>query len=390
MGIILGAVFMAFVLVVGGVFAILVGFGFATPQEIFTLQALRDAGRDSGTNGRQLFVGRVRTPKGTEEKAFRLLLAKDGWTPDKELRTHLNALGAWRNKQENLWLAVAVKDFGMQKPREAELVQSAIERLEAHFGDGLELAAKTEPADFAGTAAQKLTFKGQLGTIISWGQCIMLTHHGFGYWIFLAGPTLEDTRPLEDELRKEDTGFALETDRRGWREQPPLVEAFVSSDKTVRLSAPEGVWEKATQPNVEYEAGTLLLVGRYLKERDNQKNAHLQVLTLEKHDDLKEAMKQARDFLEKAQTEQNAGYKLAAIDGQPELGVVEDIGNRRGRLAEMMLTLNDVPVRYYLVAVIGEAQHTEVVLCDCAWKSRQIWRQDFLGLLRTLKVQGKG
>ncbi len=386
---ILGAVGAACLLVVGGVIAILVGFGFATPREIFSLEGLNNIGSGAGAADRQSFVGRARTLQGKEEKAFRLLLARDGWAPDKDLRTHLARCGAWMNKQDDLWLAVAVEDFGTRSPREAELVQSAIKRLEAHFGEALELAAKTEPADFARTAAQKLTFKGQRGTVVWWGECIMLTHHGFGYWIFLAGPTVEDTQPLADELNHEATGFALETDRRGWRAQPPPLETFVSSDGALKLTAPEGVWEKASQPNVEFETGTLLLLGRYLKEQDNQKNAHLQALTLEKNSDLKEATKQARDFLEKARKDQQAGYKLAPVAGQPELGTVEDIGNRRGRLVELALSLNDAPVRYYLLAVIGEPERTEVVLCDCAWKSRQIWRQDFLGLLRTLKVKGK-
>src|SRR5947209_5936635 len=285
MCIVLGAVGMAVLLVIGGVFAILVGFGFATPRELLTLQALHNIGKDSATTGRQPFVGRARTVKGTEEKAFRLLLAKDVWTPDKDLRTRLGALGAWQNKDAGVWLAIAVKDFGTHNPREAELVQSGMERLEAYFGEALELAAKTESVEFAGTAAQKLTFKGQLNAVVRWGECVMLAHQGFGYWIFLAGPTLEETQPLEDELKAEQTGFALETDRKGWREQPPPVDRFVSSDGVLSLTAAEGVWEKATQPNVEYETGTLLLLGRYLKERDNLKNAHLQTLTLPKHDD---------------------------------------------------------------------------------------------------------
>jgi DNA-directed RNA polymerase subunit RPC12/RpoP len=393
LAIILGVVGASFCLVSGGVVAILVGFGFASFDEIITLQAFRAAGQRAASGNRQPFIGRARNLKGTDEKAFRLLLAKDVWTSDKDLRIHLGALGAWMNKQDDLWLAVAVKDYGNQKPRTAELVKAGIEKLEVHFGEGLELAAKTEPADFAGAAAQKLTFKGQLGPVTWWGECIMLSHHGFAYWIFLAGPTLEDIQPLENELNKEETGFALETDRKAWREQPPRTETFASTGNVLSLTAPEGVWEKATQANVEYETGTLLLLGRYLKERDNQKNAHLQTLTLPAQSDLKEAMSEAKKYLEKVKKEQDAAYKLGPLAdaaGQSELGVVEDVGNRRGRIAEMTLSHNDIAMRYYLVAVISDADHDTVVLCDCAWKSRQIWRQDFLSLLKTLKVRSKG
>ncbi len=390
--IIVGVVGMSFCLVSGGLVAILVGFGFSSFDEIMSLQAFKNIAKQPSTD-HTVFMGKARNLKGGEETAFKLLLTKNIWTPDKELKQHLGALGAWMNKQDDLWVAVAVKDYGMQKPRDAELVQLGMERLEQHFGDGLELAAKTEAVDFAGPPAQKLTFKGQLGAVRWWGECIMFSHHGFGYWVFVAGPTIEDIQPLENELKNEDTGFSLVTDRKGWREQPPAMETFASADGTLRLTAPEGVWEKSVPANVEFETGTLLLLGRYLKVQDNTKNAHLQSFTLDQQADLKDAMKQAKDYLEKIKKEQNTGYKLAPVadgPGKSELGMVDDVGNKRGRVAELMLSLNEAPMRYYLVAVISESNHITVLLCDCNWKSRQIWRQEFLGLLKTLKVSAKG
>jgi hypothetical protein len=220
----------------------------------------------------------------------------------------------------------------------------------------------------------------------------MFTHHGFGYWIFLAGPTLDDLPPFETELKNKDTGFSLATDRAGWREQPVKMESFTASDNHLTVTAPEGVWERATSAKDEFDTGTLLLLGRYLKEKDNTKNAHLQTFTLDKQADLKEAMKLAKAHMEKVRKDENSGYKLepgSDAAGASELGTVEDVGNRRGRVAEMKLTLNDSPMRFYLVAVISEADHVTVVLCDCNWKSRQIWRQEFLGLLKTLKVRSK-
>jgi hypothetical protein len=335
-------------------------------------------------------MGNARNLKGLPEKAFKLHLLKNTWDTDNELKSQFGALGAWRNKADDLWLAIAVKDYGTAKPRDAELVQQGIERLEGRFGESLELAAKTEPAEVAGVKAQKLTFKGQLGAVVSWGECTMFSHHGFAYWIFLGGPSKEDIQPYAAELRKPETGLALETDRKGWREQPPKMESFVASDGLVSVTAQEGVWEKSTPANVEFETGTLLLLGRYVKEKDNTKNAHLQVFTLEKQADLKEAIKQAKDFLEKQKKEQNTGYKLAAAaEGQSELGVVEDVGNRKGRIAELTLSLADVPMRYYLLAVVSEPDRVTVVLCDCLWNSRQIWRQDFLDLLKTYKAKAK-
>jgi hypothetical protein len=335
-------------------------------------------------------TGNARTLKGTDEKAFRLLLLKNTWDPDRELKIHFGALGAWRNKADELWLAVAVKDYGTTQPRDAELIQQGIEKLEGHFGESLELAAKTEPAEVAGVTAQKLNFKGQLGAVVSWGECTMFFHHGFAYWLFLGGPSKEDIQSYAAELKRPETGIALETDRKGWRAQPAKTQTFVSADGLVSVTAVEGVWEQSTPANVEFATGSLLLLGRYVKDKDNTKNAHLQVFTLEKQGDLKESIKQAKDFLEKLKKEQITGYKLtAAAEGQSDLGVVEDVGNRKGRVAELALSLGETPLRYYLLAVVNEPDRVTVVLCDCLWNSRQIWRQDFLDLLKTFKANTK-
>jgi hypothetical protein len=387
--VVLGVLGVSACLVGAGSVALLMGLGFFTWDD---LRAGRIALKSPRSSEYQTFWGNARDLAGKDEKAFKLMLARDIWVPDKELKTHFVALGAWMNKQDDAWLAIAVKDYGTQKPRDAELLQQAIDKLEAHFGESLELGARAEAADFAGVKAQRLAFKGRTGAVLWSGACTMLSHHGFGYWVFVAGPGADDVRRTEAALKKEETGFSLVTDRAGWREQPTKLETFTSSDGLVSVTAAEGVWEKSTPANVEFETGTLLLLGRYQKEKDNQKNAHLQVFTLDGQTELKEALKGARDYLEKQKQEQNSGYKLGPMpdaEGQSELGVVDDVGNRRGRIAELTLSLGDSPARYYLLAVVSEPERVNVVLCDCMWKSRQIWRQDFLDLLKTMKAKTK-
>jgi hypothetical protein len=296
------------------------------------------------------------------------------------------------NSSDELWLAIAVKDYGTQKPRDAEMLQQAIEKLEARYGESLELGEKPEAVEFAGARGQRLAFKGQIGAVVAWGECTLFAHHGFAYWVFLGGPSLEDLRPFETELTKEESGFSLVTERSGWREQPVKTVGFTSSDGEVSVSVPEGVWEKSTPPNVDFDTGTLLLFGRYLKEKDNQKNAHLQIFVVQKQADLSEGMKEAIDYLTKRKKNENSAYKLVpAVDegSVSDLGTVEDVGNRKGRVAELKLARGDASVGYYVVAVVSESDHLTVVLCECNWKSRQIWRQDFLDLLKTFKANAK-
>ena len=53
----------------------------------------------------------------------------------------------------------------------------------------------------------------------------------------------------------------------------------------------------------------------------------------------------------------------------------------------MKRVFNDEPKRYFLLAVINDPGIAYVVLCECTWESRQIWRQEFLDLLRSLTVK---
>ena len=372
--------------VAGLLVGVLVSFGF------FSLEELAKGQVDPNNlfkEGAVTYTAKVRNIKGAEETAFKLVLPKNVWAADSTRKTQLAAVSAFKHTKDDVWFAVAARDYGTQKPRDSELVRGAIEKLQGHFGENLEFAAKSEPAEVAGLPAQKLPFKGQIGTVLWHGEVRFFPHHGFGYWLFFAGPTAEELQPHVEELTKDGGSFAAATTRAGWREQAPKMEAFAASNGAFSLHAPEGIWEKHAQPQVEFESGVLYLFGRFQKEKDNLKNAHLQVFTMEKQPDLKEAVKSARTMLEKLKQEQNSNARILATEeeGATSLeGAVEDIGPRPGRIVDLKLQFNETPSRYYLMAVINEPDHCYVLLCDCTWQSRQIWREDFREMLRSLKV----
>ena len=49
------------------------------------------------------------------------------------MRKRLSAITVWKSKETEGWFAVAVRDYGMARPREAELLRTGIERLEQYF-----------------------------------------------------------------------------------------------------------------------------------------------------------------------------------------------------------------------------------------------------------------
>jgi hypothetical protein len=346
---------------------------------------IRGAG---GSVDGSVYIGNIRNAKGELEKAYKLVLNKNDWAPDSEIASRFGAHAAWKHKDQDFWFAIVVKDYGMFKPRDAEMLRYGIDKLEAHFGDALELAAKAEPAKIGDLPAQKLQFKGQVKAASWIGDCYMFFKDGIGYWLFMASPDPNVVDQFAAELPEKN--FFVITERRGWREQAAPTETFGSNSGKLTMTAPKGVWEKHDAKN-EDEKGDLLLFGKYLREKDNTKNALVLIFTLDRQKDLTETMKAARDYVsKKMMSGENNSYKVVhasdVAEGQPETNTI-DVGNRRGRMIDLKLQFNDEPKRYYLLAVINEPDSAYGILCECTWTSRQIWRQEFVDLLRTLNVR---
>jgi hypothetical protein len=330
----------------------------------------------------RLLVGRVRNLENKDEKTFKLALPQESWVMDKDLRTRFKAVTAWKSNTEerSAWFALAVQDYGQQRPREAELMKAAVDGLQAHFGDALELSNKATPATLGGQEGMSLKFKGTANSVHWEGEAYMLAYHGFGYWLYIAAPSWAEAATIKAELEK---NFTLDTDRRGWTEQPPKMEAFTAAAAPLSLSVPAAVWEK-TNAKDEEVTGELFLFGRFQREKDNRKNAALLVFTIDKKSDLAESMKEARNYIEKRKQEENMKYKLAPAEEGADVRS-EQVGDRPGRLLELKLLHGDEPKRYYLLAVVHHGEKAFVARCDCVWEHRQIWRQEFLNALGTMR-----
>src|SRR5262249_13368300 len=155
------------------------------------------------------------------EQVFRLLLPEKTWTYDKKLQDKLGAIVFLERKDPDMWLAVAVEDFGHTKPRESQLIQKAQERLEDLFGDTLSQEENLEPAEFAGRATQRLIFNGDIDKKTWRGECHMFTRRGLGFWVFLAGSSRDAAREELSRLQEDKQGLFLADERFAWKEQPP-------------------------------------------------------------------------------------------------------------------------------------------------------------------------
>lgn len=336
-----------------------------------------------------ILVVMVRNLKNEDEKAFKVAVPKNSWTHDDDIRKGFGARIALRHPDGESWVAVTAKDFGTVRPRDAELINEAIDRLKQMYPDSLELGDKATSVQLAGQSAQRLDFKGQFKAVPHRGEAYVLTHNGFGYWLFVAGPTLDDAQRTLEELQANNHGFACVSERRGWREQPPKTEPFGGSKYPFHVRAPEGVWEKFNPLDGD-EAGDLYLIGRYLKEKDNRKNASALAMLLPRQESLKDAVKFARSYVEEAYKKEfdfiKRPIKLVEAEGEESEGQKVNVGNRPGRMVELKVLLDGEPTRYMILAVTNEEDRVFVLRFESTWEHRQIWRQDFLDLLKTVRI----
>jgi hypothetical protein len=262
-----------------------------------------------------------------------------------------------------------------------------VDKLETQFGVDMELDSP-EGAKFGSLPARKVKFRGVRMDVKWEGEAWMIFSNGIAYYLFLAAPSRDVVDYFADQLPQKH--FFVISSRQGWREQPWPTETFATRDNKLEVSAPKGVWEKSTPTKDE----KLLLGGKYLRQKDNKKNALMIVYALEKQDDLKAVLKEAREQLETREKDSNNMAKVVhaaeVVPGQPEAGSADrNIGEKGGRLIDLKLMIGDEKDahRYYLLAVVTETDASYAILCECSWASRQIWRQDFLDVIASFRVK---
>jgi hypothetical protein len=287
---------------------------------------------------------------------------------------------------------VDAADYGKQRPRDAELLQRMIQRLEACFGERLEVSSEPESRTFADLPAQVLTFRGEIEGVFWTGEAYTFTNHGFGYWLFMAAPQLEVAQAILADLQQpKGMGFRLDDRRQGWTEQPPEMDQFVSIKDSLKLAAPEGQWKSFPNPQDAEANGILYLNGRDLQDlKNNVKGAHVLVLKLERPTaDLKSATDEAFKYVETKYKEVNDKYQLVPLEEKDKgkSGEVDKLGDQLGRLSELKLLRDTDPIKYVMLGVVREPEHIYVIRCESVWDYHSIWRSEFHDMINTLKIK---
>lgn len=341
-------------------------------------------------------VFQIRTKAGTDERVFSLNLDREVWSADKDLKARLKSNAAFKRADDeaDAWLSIAVQDFGVRNPREVVLLKTAVERLQAIFGDSLQFNAHLEDAKFSGIDCRRTTFRGRIGAVQWNGEAYLIAHQGFAYCVLVAAPTLEEAQRQIAELDSS-RRIQIVTDRRGWTEQPPEFETYVSTDGAFAVHTPERIWNK-NDPKSEDDRAVLYLSGHFESlgtpgtAGGITKNATLVAVALDKTTELTQAFAEARKYFERRKREESKEYEYVPTEAKSRFdGEPADIGTFPGTVGEMKLQRGATSSRYVLLAVFNEGPKSYGLRFECAWEMRDVWRKEFHDVIQSVRLAPK-
>jgi hypothetical protein len=318
---------------------------------------------------------------------YRFSLPGKEWQLDNEAKLALDANLALRRKDPNAWLAIVAHDYKKRSPRLAELQDEIRSRLEKHFKD-LEWEEKPD-AKLAGQTARQLEFAGKVNEVQMSGTVLMLTRHGYGYWLVTWTP--EDRKKnAEDEWAGLRQGFTLLNGRDGWKEEQPKQIRFVGTKAPYQLAYTKGVWEPQELEGYG-ENADLVLLGDDPKQDKKAGKAGMastrgtvKVLKLSgKAADLKAAAARTREFLMERQKEDYPDTKITVVedkdgpkDGPADIGTLARLDVKNTKDREL----------YIQLATVMLSDGILLIQCECQWDRRGYWEKEFAELLGTFRL----
>ena len=306
------------------------------------------------------------------------------WAQDISLRVPTGAnLLTLRRRDPNAWLALAAKDYKTRTPRDAEVIDEGVRRLEGYFRN-FQWEQKGD-VDMAGQRAQHLIFQGEANEVRMSGVCYVLTARGIAYWLTLWTPAATADKEGA-ELRNMAERFSLLHERDGWAEKRPPVKTFRGTRLAYTLRDTEGIWEREPEPQNADADADLLLRGRDQADpKDVSRMAQVLVLVLGKQGDPAAA---ARSHLEAQEKKDNPAITVEPLSDKEDGARPVQVGNARGHVVALHVK-GESRHRFVLLAAVRLPDHLLVVQCDCDLKGRSLWERDFRQLLGTLSLAKK-
>jgi hypothetical protein len=298
-------------------------------------------------------------------------------------------------------MALFYRHYKTRSPSQAELLDEGLKKLRGYF-QGVEYnnpfqTGKDPPGKLAGKPAWVVEFEGiDPDSVEVRGQVYLMSAYGYAYWFFTWAPGSERERaePAWEQVRSR---FRLHRQIVGWKEKPRETVPFQGRTVPYRLDYARDVWRAQDKPQDEAASAELALrgfepifdeSGKRTRVEYSARAATVVVLVLPKAGSLDEAQKTARAHLLKQEQVLYPETRIAPVadrTGKAAFDRVTELGDFRGHLARLRVSNSPERERYAVLGVINRGEGVVVAFCECDWKRRDFWDQEFKALLDTLR-----
>jgi hypothetical protein len=327
-----------------------------------------------------------------DEVVFHLRWSKDAWAPQFDVRDNLKAVLALEQLPgKNSWFAIAVRDFGHRNPRDGELRQEGQYLVAGHFKGEPDITEQPD-GKFLDQRALRFRFAGKDKEGTPWrGVCFAVAYHGLGYWLMAGSSDLDRAEGLITALQSgKELVWSWPDSRKNWKEQPPELEIYKGTNFTLRANK-ELEWTKDDHAKDDAMA-ELALYAKHPDERFGANKASKmvgKVLVLVSKTAVANSKAGLEEFLKELTKEEvgdNADYKLALLEGSQDSADGKFVlGGKPAAKAELILSYETEPLRYFLVAVVVDGERKVVLRCECHWSVRAFWKSEFIELLKEFR-----
>jgi len=316
---------------------------------------------------------------------------------DYKLRRLMDSLLGMSRSNPRGHFVLHVIDYKTREPSPEELLDEAIKRLKAGFprlqysnplNQGKIGELDNEPAfqfEFRGSATDEVPMIG---------ECTFLTRRGYGYWLICWGPA-EDEGELAERFQRVRSGFRFANGREGWQPSPRPSTQLMLGDQPIQLNYVNDVWRVEENPTDYDPRAVVVLRGFELQgERSSRtpvdtyagKSATVQLLLLDRTEDLATAVNQAKAHIIHHLSKVNPGIKLEPyVPEGGQAAVFAEVGAFKGDLRFYEVRVGSEVVRFALLGVVNRPEAMLVIFGECPLEKRGYWMTEFKALVETVR-----
>jgi hypothetical protein len=283
---------------------------------------------------------------------------------------------ALRRSKPTAYVAVVARDHSKGRvPRDAEIVDDTVRRLQLFFNDTLDYEQLPD-GKLAGQRAQRLRFRGlDAKNELVRGECRLLLHKGIVYWLMTWAPAevIDSAQTEFDDLRQR---FTLMNKRDDWADKTPKAVLLEGKKADYTLQDLDDIWKQQTSgEDFDAAADMALTANDLLEIKDAVRYAKVLVLLLKPQSDRKPE-DVARAYYERQQKDK--------VEVKVLSDVAMPVGNVPGRITRMHVR-KPQGERFVLLAVVPQGDQILAIQGECDWKRRSLWERDFSRLVSTYR-----